>query len=63
MTEAILKIKQEIESEFDGEGQTWGGRAENSNVSFTLCNYNPQSFTLFFLIFLLELILLASPRC
>lgn len=32
VTEAILKIKQEIESKFDGEGQTWGGRAENNNL-------------------------------
>ncbi|KAH9760299.1 eukaryotic translation initiation factor isoform 4G-2 [Citrus sinensis] len=32
LTEDILKIKQEIESEFDGEGQSWGGRAENNNL-------------------------------
>lgn len=32
LTKDILKIKQEIESEFDGEGQSSGGRAGNNNL-------------------------------
>ncbi|KAL5783000.1 hypothetical protein ACOSP7_008029 [Xanthoceras sorbifolium] len=35
ITEHILKIKQEIESEFEGEVQTWGSRADS--------NLQPQS--------------------